>query len=205
VGSDDRNEMKPLTHHISKTPHAQKPKTLRHQAHKGHSKSEGTLHPVRKNFVQMNASASLPKPVGLLSKMEKREHSSEAVPKLLIVSEREGDLSDDEVYASNVKQMQQFIKGNQYAAVENILKKGGVSANAKDPNDGQTLLMLAAKHGQMNICKCLIRKGANPNGRDDNGRTPIFVAIESEQWDIMEELISCGAKGMRHKCRFDFQ
>jgi hypothetical protein len=198
--------MKPLTH-TSKTPPAHKSTTLRHQAHKGHSKSEGNLHPpVRKNFVQMNASASLPKPMGLLSKMEKREHSSsEVVPKLLIVSEREGDLSDDEVYSSNVKQIQQFIKANQYAAVENILKKGDISANAKDPNDGHTLLMLAVKHGQMNICKCLIRKGANPNGRDDKGRTPIFVAIEAEQWDIMEELISCGAKGMRHECRLDFQ
>ena len=45
-------------------------------------------------------------------------------------------------------------------------------------------------------CKACFCEGAKTNGRDNNGRTPIFVAIESEHFEIMEELISCGAKGI---------
>jgi len=93
-----------------------------------------------------------------------------------------------------LKQILNHIKCNHYAAVERALKNGDVSANAKDPSTGQTLLMTAVRQGHMNICKCLLRKGAKPNGRGTNGRTPIFVAIESEHFEIMEELISCGAK-----------
>jgi ankyrin repeat protein len=165
--------MKPRTYGAKKS--AKTNSSLKHPT-PAHSKSEGNLQSLkRKAGVHAKASASLPK------------------PKTTELAVRNGEPA--EIAEANVKRVQQYIRTNQYIKVEQALKNGDVSPNAKNPSNGQTLLMAAVQQGQMNICKYLIRKGAKLNGRDNSGRTPIFVAIESEEWDIMEELISCGAKG----------
>ncbi|MXS71728.1 ankyrin repeat domain-containing protein [Chryseobacterium binzhouense] len=57
-------------------------------------------------------------------------------------------------------------------------------SNNSDVNkacDGVTPLMTAAKYGNMNAAKNLLKKGANKNAKDNDGKTAKDYASESKQ------------------------
>jgi ankyrin repeat protein len=61
-------------------------------------------------------------------------------------------------------------------AVELLIAKGA-DVNAKGSDDGLTPLHHAAKEGDNEVAELLIDKGANVNAKDDDGETPLDMAI----------------------------
>jgi len=67
--------------------------------------------------------------------------------------------------------------------------------NMPNPETGMTGLMLAAKHGYLNICNILIDAGADINAYDHTGNTALHLATQGygEQIPVVETLIQRGA------------
>ena len=55
-------------------------------------------------------------------------------------------------------------------------------------------MLLACENGSFEKARELIGKGANVNVRDNNGRTPIMIACEKGQTDLLIFLLSNGAE-----------
>ncbi|MGK5595721.1 MAG: ankyrin repeat domain-containing protein [Parachlamydiaceae bacterium] len=66
--------------------------------------------------------------------------------------------------------------------------EAGIDLNYTD-KDGQTALHIAAKYGKPEIVKLLIKHGANPNLKDNNGLTPRDVAMI--ELDRQDRFCSC--------------
>ncbi|MBV8802658.1 MAG: ankyrin repeat domain-containing protein [Gammaproteobacteria bacterium] len=56
-------------------------------------------------------------------------------------------------------------------------------------NKGATLLFLAAQQGEINLVSELLNKGADPNAKTNNHRTPIFMAAKQGHLDIVIKLL----------------
>jgi len=59
--------------------------------------------------------------------------------------------------------------------VDRLLREPGVKINAKN-SQGATCLMIAAANGSMELCKTLIREGADKNSKDSRGRGAVWWA-----------------------------
>lgn len=71
--------------------------------------------------------------------------------------------------------------------------------NLKDINTtvdhfGDSLLHNAIGFGDLELVKNLIRLGADPNNKGQNGETPIYVAVRSKNKEMVDTLITLGAK-----------
>jgi len=86
----------------------------------------------------------------------------------------------------------------QYICVDDTekLKKGldeGFPISYKMPVfEGATLLHLAAKFGTEDMCKIILKRGADPNAIDDAGLTPVFHAIREDRWGNVDKLLNFG-------------
>lgn len=60
-------------------------------------------------------------------------------------------------------------------------------------DEGNTLLHIAAKHGQFDIVKVLLEKGANVLITNSNSYLPLFFAAQKGYLDIAQELIKKGS------------
>lgn len=81
--------------------------------------------------------------------------------------------------------LQQAIEREDIQAVKRILAKTKVRVNERNPApssdgfvEGGGYLDAASFLGNVEIVKVLIRYGANPNGRDNLGNTPLIMAVE---------------------------
>ncbi|EAY17848.1 hypothetical protein TVAG_010720 [Trichomonas vaginalis G3] len=80
---------------------------------------------------------------------------------------------------------------NNYVCAE-ILISHGVNVNSKN-NDGSSPLIIAAKHGYVEIVKLLLSHGAFINETDNEGKTALYLALRHNSIDIVKLLISHGA------------
>jgi ankyrin repeat protein len=64
--------------------------------------------------------------------------------------------------------------------VKSILENEQVDVDEKGP-DGLTVLSLAIRRGLYGVVKLLLKRGANPNAREDQNRTPFFWAATQSQ------------------------
>ena len=64
------------------------------------------------------------------------------------------------------------------------------SINSKFGIDKQTLLILAASHGNLETVEFLLNNGANPNEKDGSGRTAIVYAYYLEEYPIIDLLLN---------------
>jgi len=55
-------------------------------------------------------------------------------------------------------------------------------------------LFSALRSGQIEAVRSAIARGANVNARDDRGRTPLQIAREGNQTEIVRALEAAGAK-----------
>jgi ankyrin repeat protein len=96
---------------------------------------------------------------------------------------------DDEEERETIPIFQAIERGN-LRAVEQFLADGGEveSRNAS----GQTLLMAAAIYSWPKIVRLLLEKSADPNARDEQGRTPLHHAATSSV-DSAKLLLAAGA------------
>jgi ankyrin repeat protein len=62
------------------------------------------------------------------------------------------------------------------------------------PAEGYTCLMMAARNQRPDIVKFLADNGANVNAKAANGNTPLSLAEEEEDKEIIELLKQLGAK-----------
>ncbi len=65
-------------------------------------------------------------------------------------------------------------------------------ANIED-SEGQSLLVRAVEHGNVEIVQYLISQGANVNWQDDNGNSVLHIAVEEENPEIIMALLNAGA------------
>jgi ankyrin repeat protein len=72
------------------------------------------------------------------------------------------------------------------------LLKGGLAVDAQDAK-GNTLLMLAAYHGQIEVVKLLLKSGAAVDLRNDKGQTPLGGVAFKGYVDIATLLLDAGA------------
>ena len=58
---------------------------------------------------------------------------------------------------------------------------------------GESPLHIAAKNGDINVCRYLIKNGAFVNIKNNSKETPLFYAVRNEHRDIIELLLENGA------------
>ena len=73
-------------------------------------------------------------------------------------------------------------------AVAVALLEHGARIDARDTESGATPLHRAASWGRREMVELLLSKGADPNAKDNNGRTPLDLAVASAQTDSAELL-----------------
>jgi len=70
-------------------------------------------------------------------------------------------------------------------------KRGGTGW----PRSGWTALHYCASFGFTDLVRALVERGADINARDDEGKTPLRVAIEAAQEEFADLLLQIGAEG----------
>jgi hypothetical protein len=60
-------------------------------------------------------------------------------------------------------------------------------------SNGTTLLMRAAKVGNLEATRLLLACGANVQAADNQGRTPLAIALEEKHWKVVSLLKEAGA------------
>ena len=77
--------------------------------------------------------------------------------------------------------------------VVKLLLEHDVDPNVKD-NDGRTLVLRAAKRGNVDIVKLLLEHGANPNIQENKyGYTPLHYAVKNYRVGVARVLLDYGA------------
>jgi|GEM_PF-6469896 len=72
-----------------------------------------------------------------------------------------------------------------------FLIKRGADVNLKDAAQDGTALMYAAADNDLDKIRVLLRNGANPNVQDQCGVTALMCAVESQQFQAVQILITC--------------
>lgn len=90
------------------------------------------------------------------------------------------------------------ITKQQDPAMIAALHKRGADLNIRDSDTGETPLMLAAKYSSAEVVRALIGAGADVNSRNNDGKTVLTIAEESDEnlWqrEIVLMLKRAGAK-----------
>lgn len=71
-----------------------------------------------------------------------------------------------------------------------LLLDGGADPNAT--GSSQPVLHAAVNLGCLNCVQALVEAGADVNARADNGKTPLHIAVRSEQREVADYLVSHG-------------
>lgn len=102
-------------------------------------------------------------------------------------------------------------KGN-IEIVNHLLSQNDIDPNPQDIH-GSTPLDLAVANGHIDVVKSLLKKGADPNIKDQNGKTALHIAAVSLgkneiMAEIMKELLNAGAdiniRDEENKKAFDY-
>lgn len=87
------------------------------------------------------------------------------------------------------------VKERDGATVTRLLEEpGSTLANARDITTGETALHIATKRRDAQWIRFLSQRGANPNIADDNGVTPLGIAVNLGFLDGVEALLAAGAR-----------
>lgn len=77
--------------------------------------------------------------------------------------------------------LHEAVSNRNLAQVEDLIKKQYLDINAQDA-DGKTPLHLASETGQADIVAYLVQQNANREVKDNDGRTPYFLAFMNQHW-----------------------
>lgn len=72
------------------------------------------------------------------------------------------------------------------------LLEAGVPVDMRT-SDGETLLMLATRHGHPETVRLLLAQGANPDQTDSQRRTPLMHAAMADRVELLDQLLAAGA------------
>lgn len=113
--------------------------------------------------------------------------SSEDAEQFIALRERDDrDIRDaiaEAIASGNIEELRGFLNRPQ--------QRGRV--NERQPSSGSTPLSIAALHGQLEIAKVLLRRGAKVSGSNRDGNTPLHVAAFLCREDIVKLLLENGA------------
>jgi len=105
--------------------------------------------------------------------------------RLLHDAEAKKNFDDNVEYAQfQIKRLEEYIS---------LMKQYHETANLELATDGMTLLMYAARTGDLNAVKFLLAAGANVNARDDDGNTALYYAVDNDYPHVVRILLSAGA------------
>jgi ankyrin repeat protein len=121
------------------------------------------------------------------------------------------EASDSDFYTCGAKALREVVlrSGHHgYSEIKVMLDDGRVEVDEKGP-DGRTALSVTIQERMYDIVKLLLKKGADPNTREDRNRTPFFWAttqnicgttpgicasdLRSRYNDMIESLLRAGA------------
>ena len=78
--------------------------------------------------------------------------------------------------------------------VAQLLLEQGADVNSKDIFDRTVLCSLSERSGNLETAQLLLEHGADPSIRDDSGRTPLLIALEYGNAEVVQLLLQCGAR-----------
>ena len=76
----------------------------------------------------------------------------------------------------------------------NVLLKHGADLTVVQDLDGSTLLHAAARNGNIDLAKKVLDAGVPVNIEDKRSKTPIYYAIENNEYEMIKFLVEKGAK-----------
>jgi len=85
------------------------------------------------------------------------------------------------------------VRWNQTNDVSEILDGGGVSADFREPHNGNTLLHIACQNGHKELIQMLVIRGADVNAQNHHGQTALHFAYTYSFVEIGEWLRKMGA------------
>lgn len=88
-----------------------------------------------------------------------------------------------------------LLQAAAYGSTEEILAilNSGIDVNARNPGSNETALMTASGGGKIDNVKLLLAHGAQVNAKNAEGGTPLLVAIERHNDEVVECLLANGA------------
>lgn len=114
------------------------------------------------------------------------------IAKLLVA--KGANVRAENAYGQKPIDLTHYGKDNGYKGVmELLLDKGGGKVNDTD-KDGYTLLRCAVIIGNLEVIKFLIDKGANIHAKDNKGRTPLDLARERGNTEVVSMLSGINTK-----------
>lgn len=78
-------------------------------------------------------------------------------------------------------------------ALIEMLVANGVDVNSQNSDDGQTVLHMCAVNNYLTVARSLLKLGADPNIACRYNQTPLFLAIDHENIEMVKLLINNGA------------
>ncbi len=94
-------------------------------------------------------------------------------------------------FQSDTYKFLQAIKDSKNNEVVEALNKPGQQVvNTKDRTTGEAALHITAKRGDVPYTTFLLQKGADPNIRDGRNATPLMVAVDAGQSEVVPVLIA---------------
>ena len=102
-------------------------------------------------------------------------------------------LSTEEQESTMRAAMRAAIDENHFLLFYELLESNeennhGVDINEKD-EAGDTLLSMAVRNNCSSIVEFLLRDGAKPNMPNNTGTTPLMIARENKNEDILQQLL----------------
>lgn len=91
------------------------------------------------------------------------------------------------------RELMRLAKEGQWAATLTLLKQGVEQPDARDL-DGATLLTLAARAGELQVVRELLRRGADGDRSGLHGQTPLGAAASAGHDLVVQDLLRAGAR-----------
>ncbi len=112
---------------------------------------------------------------------------------------RGGNINAVSKHAMNITPLHAALFGGRVEAAKVLVAAGAAVTPRRGgsgwPRAGWTALHYCAGYGLAELVGPLIDRGADINALDDEGKTPLRVAIESNQLEVADLLLNSGAKG----------
>jgi ankyrin repeat protein len=93
-------------------------------------------------------------------------------------------------YDKGLTPLQMAAIHNKPLCIESLIRKGA-DIHALE-GDGATALHNSAYSGFFDVCRLLIKSGANPNIGDNKGNTPVTLAMDEGHKEILQMLLDAG-------------